>query len=171
MSITYTEQHTDPDIKRHDWPSGPWDSEPDKLVWIDEATGLDCMIHRNSSGALCGYVGVPPSHPWHGVGYWEPVDASDDDWVFAHERSPDAQVDVHGGLTYASACQGNLCHTPQPGRPTDVWWFGFDCAHSGDETPLLRKYGPAVHYEVYRDVAYVTGQVERLASQLEAVTS
>ena len=40
-----------------------WLNEPDKANWIDEATGLDCMIHRGQSGALCGYVGVPESHP------------------------------------------------------------------------------------------------------------
>lgn len=51
------------------WGPGPWANEPDKLNWIDPETGLDCMIVRNRAGNLCGYVGVPESHPWFGVGY------------------------------------------------------------------------------------------------------
>ena len=27
-----------------DWGEGPWNNEPDHAVWVDEATGLDCMI-------------------------------------------------------------------------------------------------------------------------------
>lgn len=51
-------------------PSGAWDDEPDKAHWIDPATDLDCMIRRSlRGGALCGYVGVPTGHPWHGQYY------------------------------------------------------------------------------------------------------
>lgn len=42
------------------WGPGPWDGEPDKMQWTDPATGLDCLIVRNTLGALCGYVGVTP---------------------------------------------------------------------------------------------------------------
>src|SRR5258707_18375 len=49
------------------WPTGPWDAEPfNKVVWVDPATGLDCMLIRGGMGAWCGYVGVPKEHPWHG---------------------------------------------------------------------------------------------------------
>src|SRR5215831_16238351 len=71
------------------WGPGPWDQEPDKCQWIDEATGLDCMALRNRMGAWCGYVGIPPEHPLHGLDY--------DDvgtWDF----------EVHGGLTFADRC-------------------------------------------------------------------
>lgn len=50
-------------------PEGPWTDEPDKAQWIDEATGLDCLIVRNGMGTLCGYVGVDEDHPFFGVGY------------------------------------------------------------------------------------------------------
>ena len=68
------------------WGPGPWQEEPDKRQWQDEATGLPCLIVRNNGGALCGYVGVPKGHPDHGKDY----DAVD--------------VDVHGGLTFADTC-------------------------------------------------------------------
>lgn len=54
---------------REYWRDGPWQNEPDKVVWVDPLTDLDCMIIRNQSGVLCGYVGVPEAHPWHGIHY------------------------------------------------------------------------------------------------------
>lgn len=45
------------------WGDGPWQKEPDKAQWLDEATRLPCLAVRNNvSGTLCGYVGVPPGH-------------------------------------------------------------------------------------------------------------
>jgi hypothetical protein len=149
---------------------GPWNDEPDKVHWIDPATDLDCLIVRNPVGALCGYVGVPPGHPWHSAHY------------------NDVDVSVHGGLTFADSCDEDapeghgICHVPLPGRPEDLWWLGFDCAHGGmDVIPRMLAYekelnlpsraryrGPA---ETYRDVAYVTEQCERLAAQIAAVTA
>jgi hypothetical protein len=148
-----------------DWPSGPWDDEPDKAVWVDEATGLDCMIHRNRIGALCGYVGVGPDHPLHG------------------QDRDDMDVEVHGGLTYSARCQEDapendgLCHVPEPGRPDDVWWFGFDCLHLLDTAPGLIVTNAriaALHPELgreplsytYKTFDYVKHEVEYLARQL-----
>lgn len=54
---------------KSDWPRGPWDNEPDKIQWQDEVTGLPCLIVRGPVGALCGYVGVPKSHPAYGLSY------------------------------------------------------------------------------------------------------
>ena len=148
---------------------GPWNDEPDKVQWIDPVTDLDCLIVRNPMGALCGYVGVPPGHPWHGVG-WPRIE---DD------------VTVHGGLTFSASCyesaeEGHgICHVPERGRPADVWWLGFDCAHGGiDLIPLMRRYEqddppyprlPRLSSwpePEYRDVAYVTRQCESLAAQV-----
>jgi hypothetical protein len=140
---------------------GPWADEPDKMQWVDEATDLDCLIVRNHSGALCGYVGLPPGHPLHGKDY--------DD---AHDL---ADIDVHGGLTFADACKEGtdgrgICHVPAPGRPADVWWLGFDCAHLGDLVPRYAELwsggGPE---DVYRDIAYVQAECATLAGQLAAV--
>lgn len=109
-----------------EWGDGPWLHESDKIQWIDPETDLDCLIVRNPRGALCGYVGVPPGSPWHGLHYDDPQLPS---------------TNVHGGLTFSRSCRESddpsegICHVPEPGRPDDVWWFGFDCAHAGDLMP------------------------------------
>ena len=132
------------------FPPGPWMDEPDKLVWVDEATDLDCMIVRGPLGALCGYVGVGPDHPNHGKSVWY------------DEGGP--SVDVHGGLTFSAKCdeEGTICHVPQPGRITDVWWFGFDCAHAWDLVPRM------TYMEgTYKDIEFVRHEVTELARQLK----
>lgn len=151
-----------------DYPAGPWDDEPDKAQWVDEATDLDCLIVRNPFGALCGYVGLPPGHPHHGSEY------------------DDVPVEIHGGLTFAGECSEDrpegygICHVPAEGRPADVFWLGFDCAHAGDMTPseLGRAVeanfaypftDPRTYGDVYRDFAYVTAEVTDLAKQLAAL--
>lgn len=132
---------------RSRWAQGPWDSEPsDKVVWVDAVTDLDCMIVRNGMGAWCGYVGLPPEHPDHGKDFGE---------VFG-------EYDVHGGLTFASACGGKICHVPEPGRPAHVWWLGFDCSHSCDSTPDRGLFGD---WGTYRTQDWVVSEVERLAAQ------
>jgi hypothetical protein len=56
-------------VDKSTWGEGEWQREPDKKQWQDAETGLPCLIVRNNGGALCGYVGVPPGHPWHGKDY------------------------------------------------------------------------------------------------------
>jgi len=154
---------------RASWPPGEWDSEPDLVEWRDKRTGYPCLVVRGPLGALCGYVGVPPEHPLHGKPY----------------NDVDSQVNAHGGLTFASGCEegGNICHVPLPGEPSDVWWFGFDCAHSGDVSPGLlevtRKVREAhpefaeledaggMWRETYKTLAYVQGEVTALAAELK----
>ena len=158
-----------------------WEST-DKAQWVDEATGLDCLIVRGPSGALCGYVGVAPGHPWHGKDYSQCLETPvcEESWC---GHSAGSRLEVHGGITFADSCHeptreaweqwrermkaskdeaerfpvgdaarrlrtlghfmddfegwkahgeaSFICHIPGPGRPKDVWWFGFDCAHSG----------------------------------------
>lgn len=135
---------------KKEWNEGPWLTEPDKAQWIDEKTGLDCLIHRGPHGALCGYVGVPKSHEYFEVDY-EKVD-----------------VDVHGGLTFSDKCspsetpEHGICHTGDIANET-VWWLGFDCAHSEDSTP---KSGIPFEHDAYKDFDYVKNEVTSLASQL-----
>lgn len=143
---------------RTDWPAGPWDNEPeDRISWTDAATGLPCLMVRGGGGAWCGYVAVAPGHPWHGKG------------------SDEVPADVHGGLTYADACFGPICHVPAPGASDDVWWLGFDTSHAWDLRPAdwrAYKRDAAGHVPVmigeYRDVAYVRAEVTSLAAQAMA---
>lgn len=148
-------------VDKSAWGAGPWQDEPDKLQWRDEATGLPCLIVRHPSGGhLCGYVGVSADHPYFGKGY-DLVD-----------------VDVHGGLTFADRCQsdGRICHVVESGEDDNVWWLGFDCAHCWDLSPgfqsTLRAYGlpprPTDLEDEYRTLDYVRQQCVLLAGQLAA---
>lgn len=159
------------------WGAGPWQDEPDRVEF--EHAGFPCLIRRTEFGALCGYVAMPPGHPWHGQHY-------------DNRGLPEA----HGGLTFAGECHGPICHEPKWGEPADVWWLGFDCAHAWDLTPGLRAllrhakdkiYGdfdspfheifhklealqqsmPAAAWptETYKDIAYVRAQCEAIAEQ------
>lgn len=149
-------------VDRSGWPEGDWDGEPDREEW--RSHGLPCLIVRNDLGALCGYVGVPPGHRMHG----KALDDADD-------------LSVHGGISYANACAGHICHVPREGEPDDVWWLGFDCGHGWDFMPglyaNLRKalaglkdplFESDARYGTYRPIGYVRGEVERLAEQLAA---
>lgn len=132
-------------------------SEPDKAQWA--AHGLDCLIVRGPSGALCGYVGVPESHPCFGVGY-ENVD-----------------VEVHGGLTFADRCQPtddpakHICHMEEFSVNKTVWWLGFDCAHAWDICPAYQRAEFLFSFmeETYKSFPYVQQQVEKLAAQLAEI--
>lgn len=170
---------------KRDWGAGPWQEEYDKLQWVDEATGLDCLAVRQVDfGHLCGYVGVPTGHPVYGLG----LDAIEGALV------PDGSgggepLDVHGGITAATACRagpecGNVCHVPRPGRPDDITWVGFDCAHAWDVRPaedaMFRRLGATGERILalrslgslrgprteYRTLAYVMAECRRLAAQL-----
>jgi hypothetical protein len=52
---------------REMWGNGPWNDEPDEILWIDDDSGYKCVMRRNEFGAWCGYVAVPSSHPAHGL--------------------------------------------------------------------------------------------------------
>ena len=147
------------------WALGPWQDEPDRIEFPH--AGLDCLLHRGPSGAWCGYVGVKPGHPWHGVGYSTcPISCG----VNYCDHRPEHRLDVHGGLTYAAACGGHICHRSAAAEPR--WWFGFDCAHAGDISPAYQNIAVFTDLgEVYRDVAYVQGETERLAEQLAAIAA
>jgi hypothetical protein len=137
-------------VDRSRWQRGPWDTEADLLRF--ESHGLPCLILRHrGSGHLCGYVAVPPGHPWHGVDFSSFADRD-------YSRDPE----VHGGVTFAERCAGFVCHVPKPGEPADVWWLGFDAAHHGDAGPSDRSWRSG---GAYRDIDYMRAECESLAEQ------
>lgn len=162
--ITYLDKST--------WGDGPWQSEPDKIQWTDEVTGLPCLAVRNSwSGNWCGYVGVAEGHPAFGLSYDEADKlAPADEYDYSSFR-------VHGGLTYSAFCQTGknaedrgICHVPQPGQPDRIWWLGFDCAHCDDLSPaVLLRYDKS--YCVYRTLEYVQSECADLAAQLKSIAT
>lgn len=133
-------------LDKSEWGDGPWQSEPDLAHWIDETTGLYCMIRRVPVGALCGYVGVPKGH------------------LFYKTDCTDSRIskEGHGGLTYSG--DGDA-------EGATVWWLGFDCGHYMDLVPALYALMPSLEgvHGVYRSFDYVVDQVQELASRLEAI--
>jgi hypothetical protein len=111
------------------------------------------------SGALCGYVGVPLGHPWHG------------------KDRDEVDADAHGGLTYEGLCQegpedSTICHVPAPGEPEPLYWLGFDCAHAWDVSPAMDARMATLGHppsrfgeEYYRTTAYVKAECASLAQQ------
>jgi len=137
---------------RENWAPGPWDNEPDRVDWVH--AGLACLIVRAPVGALCGYVGVGPTHPWyHGPrtekgperptpilgGTWRPsaygLCALRPPCAESCDHTPESLLRVHGGITYSGVCQGHICHVTQPGMPEHLFWYGFDCGHFLDVIP------------------------------------
>lgn len=177
-------------IDKSSWLDGPWQSEPDKRQWRDEATGLPCLIVRSPSGGnLCGYVGISKGHPLYEKSYSDRIPVpSRDDVKIGPNFSPialllessreddgccaiDVLLDVHGGITFGAHCHAHpegegrgVCHVVEAGEDDHVWWLGFDCAHAWDVSPAYDfSRGPD---SSYRDFAYVESEVTKLAQQL-----
>lgn len=158
--MQYREYRT---INKSSWGDGAWQTEPDKVQFKDEATGLPCLIVRvPHSGHLCGYVGVAEGHNLYGKDY--------DDV----KRADGEYIDAHGGLTFANKCRPSesedrgICHVPDPGEPDHVWWFGFDCAHLGDLSPCRasRDRNRFDEFESYKTIEFVKAEIRKLAQQL-----
>lgn len=116
---------------------GEWDREDD--LYMFHCGGLRCYIMRMPDfGHLCGYVVVPKGHPLFGLS--------------AEECDSRITYHPHGGVTFSS---GGGLNGLDLG---DTWVFGFDCNHSGDQSPSgARQYGE------YRNVPYVRAELTRFA--------
>lgn len=158
------EYHTVDD--KPEWGNGPWISEPDKVQYVEQ--GFPALIVRNHHGSLCGYVGVPKTHPAFEKDYND-VD--------------DEIAEVHGGLTYSRFCQEDdseeegICHVVEPGEDDHIWWLGFDCGHAWDLAPAMSHRMRQLHPEYreiefeqsYRDIDFVRREIAVLAEQLRAM--
>lgn len=130
-----------------------------------EHAGYKCVVTFGVLGHRCGYVGIPKTHPLYGKGYDECQD-----------------ICCHGGLTYSGG--GDKSKHP---IESDLWWFGFDCAHYGDGKDLKLAYKKfleerasiaymmkseqmfpeASESDVLRTEEYVADECKRLAEQLK----
>lgn len=141
---------------------GPWETEPDRLEWRDEATDKPCLIVRPTHGALCGYVAVGPESPLYECRYGEPaIDG----------------LDAHGGVTYTG--YGDLVHHEihRALQLSKMWWIGFDCAHATDYVPnpsrsiylflesLSHSTSASANYKTFDTVK---GYVTALAASIQA---
>jgi len=172
-----------------------WETEPDQEEFVHAE--LPCLILRGPMKFLCGYVGVPPSHPMYQKEY------------------NDIDVVVHGGLTFShlggfreiyrkptvsppvdppdypmgspemidwlnqsarylrdTVTVERLEPDPEDRWPEGFWWVGFDCAHSEDYVPGQDDAlgHPHKQYKgIYRNWAWVKAETQRLAEQLAAM--
>jgi len=122
-------------------------------------------------GHFCGYVGISKSHPLYGKHYSDHCECLKEVWEEAKkgpvgdrgvmvlfslmcgvgdEASPDRVFDVHGSLTFSGG--GDKGYPVE----SDLWWFGFDCSHAGDEGKWRQN--------------MVEAECERLAEQLNSIS-
>ena len=156
-------------IDRSGWIVGPWDNEPDKIQWRDTATGLPCLVVRNHLGAWCGYVGIEDSaHPWFGLEYMDcMLDPACNEKYCTHGL--DEKINIHGGLTYASASSGEIYHVPQADEADHVWWLGFNSADAFGLCPRVVSVSPefADPNDTYWTTEMVQAEVAKLAKQID----
>jgi hypothetical protein len=149
-------------LPKSQWSEGPWHDEPDLAVWPYH--NLNCAAVRHASfGHFCGYVALPPGHPWYGHNEETIRDENDN------------YIDVHGGITYTTTSSEYLDRFEGVGA--EDWCVGFDCGHYGDYQPGLRatlayvndKTGNLVSMpnlfqdQIYRTLNYVRWCTNRLA--------
>lgn len=145
-------------------PLEPWRTEPSLGSYLYLGFPI-CILRNSSTLSLCGYVGVPPTHPFHSHHYYDLP-----------------SLTIHGGLTYS---QSYLPHIPDV--KDGYWYFGFDCSHSFDLMPglLFENLPPSVREhptshgmpdtyrlfgtertQTYRTFPYVYFECKQLADQL-----
>lgn len=159
--------------------------------WIT-AAGFRAVVTMGDMGHRCGYVGLPVGHPLFGTSYGDENEclAALPEGEPAGKRgvipllcaliggrvprSPEMTFDVHGGLTYS----GGRDNYPVT---ADLWWFGYDCGHSGDapspeycqrmrdeypDNPYMCRKRDGFH----RDLDYCIAECESLARQINERT-
>lgn len=135
-------------IDKSTWKDGPWKQEPDRIEWIDNTTGLFCLIVRKPSGVLSGYVGVRKDHPF-----------------FLHPHHL-LRLWVHRGLSYCNLSRGDdetgIRYTFSSQDSGRIWWFGFSCDSEDDLFPAYRS-----SLGQYRDIEYVTQEIVSLIEQIQ----
>lgn len=127
-----------------------------------EHKGLKCVVLLLAIGHRCGYVGVPKEHPLYNV----------------DEMNCLSDFSCHGGLTYSGGGENSSYPIS-----SDLWWFGFDCAHCADEpdwNSTLKAF-PEQYKQIYqqkmigkmfhsegkiRTTEYVENECKALAEQL-----
>ena len=162
-----------------------------------EHCGYKCVVTFSYMGHRCGYVGIPKEHPLYGVDYTGHLDmtmkelenkemgkrgaisllcqAFDD----TDKVRLETYFDVHGSLTYSGGGENSKYPIE-----SDLWWFGFDCAHYGDGKDLKLAYEKFPQHRasiersmraekmfqtdgILRTEEYVAEECKRLADQLK----
>lgn len=108
-------------------------------------SGCRCVVIMTSMGHRCGYIGINKSHPLYGAHYSKKSEILQSrlEWLKNQEIgkrgiiptfcwdgksvSPEILFEVHGGITFSNG--GEKSEYPVE---SNLWWFGFDCAHLDD---------------------------------------
>lgn len=106
-------------MARQRWSRGEWDKEVDRYEF--EAYGFSCLLNRGLMGHWCGYVAIPKTHPLFGK----------------YEDELNKILDAPGGVTFADPPFAHICLLNK--KDDDLWFIGYDCAHSRDLIPALDK--------------------------------
>lgn len=132
-----------------------------------EHCGYKCVVTFGSSGWRCGYVGIDKNNSLYGKEYMDYLDIKKADLpdkkvdgVFPlfiacldeDERIRiDAYFSCHGGITYSNG--GKESKYP---IESDLWWFGFDCAHynDGKELELALERFPHLEASIMRSIEF-----------------
>jgi hypothetical protein len=145
-----------------------------------EHKGIRCVCIGGDLGHRCGYVGIPEGHFLHGKQYSDPcLPMSDVEKqeigkrgiipLLCHRQdgtliAPDLYFNVHGSLTYSGGGKGSKYPVE-----SDLWWLGFDCAHTGDgrDADLIRKLSPERLVNIRLDFHSWEGETVRTKEYVE----
>lgn len=114
--------------------------DPVGTIYHDEQTeGLRIIVMRGPA-SVNAYIGVPDGHPLAG---------------FDYDSLPN--VEVHGGLTYASSGGKEW--------PKGWYWYGWDYAHAGDRSLYDAKIRVLVGDRASREHEWTPAEVIKEAQQ------
>lgn len=144
----------------------------DKVKDWTTKSGLRAVVLLVNEGSHhCGYVEVPEDHYLFKKNYSDAcLPKLPDDTAIgkrgvisllchdpeAEKTSPEIYFDVHGGITFSNQLKNE----------GDSWWFGYDCAHAGDQTKANISFDFG---GVWRDEEYCITECESLASQIKEI--
>ena len=161
-----------------------------------EHAGYKCVVIFGNMAHRCGYIGIPSNHPLFRKDYNDYLEIKKSDigdrevsgifpllgaFLDEDERIRiEAYFQCHGGITFADG--GENSNYP---IESDLWWFGFDCAHCDDAKELKLAYERFPNYRkilamqieceerfhidglTIRTEEYVAAECKKLAEQLK----
>lgn len=123
--------------------------------------GLRCVVIFQDMGHRCGYVGIQKNNCLYGKSCNDYLEIKKEDiedykisGVFPllgsilddDERIRiDTYFECHGGITYSGGGENSKYPVE-----SDLWWFGFDCAHydDGKDLDLALEYFPEMKEQI-----------------------
>lgn len=183
-------------VKKYEEPVYKTENDRYIIERVFEHTGYTCVVTFGNMGHRYGYVGIPSNHPLFGKDYNDYLEIKKSDigdrevsGIFPllgacldeDERIRiEAYFQCHGGITFADG--GENSNYP---IESDLWWFGFDCAHCDDAKELELAYERFPNYRkslamqiecedrfhidglIIRTEKYVAEECKKLAEQLK----